>query len=192
MTDQHDALGRQLDEMQNEQRAWLYASDIKMVSPVVFDDIGLRLMLAYMAKNTGKNPANNVDFKTRAVVGDFMNRGWARDVCSVDSSDIGQSVFPGAESIPEDPVTYVPKQYLATRWTLDKSTNRRFILAITVRVCLSYVDAVTGKSAITPFKITITKRNTGVMKDAVIWEGEPVSVEDAVITADPTFPIPPT
>jgi hypothetical protein len=104
--DQHRALERQLDEMQFEQRAWLYTSRTEISGPISFDVNGLRMNFAYVVRNTGKNPAVQVFVHAEAKIDDRPNPEWSRRVCSMNSVDLGVSIFPGAlwdsEDLPAD------------------------------------------------------------------------------------------
>jgi hypothetical protein len=186
MKDQHRDVERQLDEMQHEQRAWLYAPVVQMVSPMSFDVNGLRMTFAYTVRNTGKNPAVYVTIQTEARIGGLPNPDWFRHVCSMSLGSLGVSVFPGADSLPMPYVTYVPKGDLQNGEIRGTSKDRPVIPAVTVAACATYKDAVTNKWGYTPFAFTIRKK-VGPLLD----NDSDLKMDDLSLSLSPGPSIPP-
>lgn len=185
MKDQHKALERQLSEMQFEQRAWLYASGVEMAAPMSFDVNGLRMTFAHMVRNTGKNPAVQVFVNAEAKIDELPNPEWSRRVCSINSGDLGVSIFPGADSAPLVYTIYVAKHELEKSEIRDTSTGRRFVPPINVMFCVTYKDAATNKVGRTPYAFKLQK------KIGPLWDSEDLPTNDVVLQLSPLPTIPP-
>jgi hypothetical protein len=185
MNDQHQALGRQLNEMQFEQRAWLYASRTEMSEPMSFDMNGLRMTFAHIVRNTGKNPAVQVFVNAEAKIDEQPNPEWSRRVCSMDSGNLGVSIFPGADSLLLSYTTYVSQHELEKGEIRDTSTGRRFVPPIIVMICVIYKDAATNKVGRTPYAFTLHK------KIGPLWDNEDLPTDDVVLQLSPLPTIPP-
>jgi hypothetical protein len=188
MRDQHQAVERQLNEMQFEQRAWLYASKTAMTSPITFDVNGLRMEFGFTIRNTGKNPAVQVYVQTEAKIGELPNPEWSRHVCSMALDNVGVIVFPGeVDSIPVSTVTYLAADEIEKgaipRQAPDPSF--RFLPPITVMACVTYKDAATNKLGHTSYAFNVRKR------DGLIQNGKNVPANQVFMELSPLLGMPP-
>jgi hypothetical protein len=147
------AMQGQLSEMHAEQRAWVsFDQNPVLTRDLALDENGLAIDLAFIAKNTGKNPAFRSTVNLGADFGRSPSEKWEREVCYQDSSVFGSSVFPGDKSYPRVGVQITSDQIAKAH--NDIPANFR-PLDITVIACAVYMDAVTGIWHHTPYAYTI-------------------------------------
>jgi hypothetical protein len=109
---QQAVMQRQLDEMRDEQRAWVYTE--VALSGLSFDDDGLHVTLSFTMHNTGRLPATSViiDWRPRADIETASGYGAQREVCdqrraATTGHSVGRSLFPGEMGAQESITTTI-------------------------------------------------------------------------------------
>jgi hypothetical protein len=149
MKAQQKTMQDQLNEMQEESRAWVSPKGNPAIfEPLSSDSNGIRVPLSVVLKNSGKNPASPTFVSAAVSVSQQPNEAWQRSVCDNPVNVIGASVFPGDE-VSVGTVLYIATDQVAQ---ITKSIpNGAASISPFIAACIIYKDAVTGKLHHTPY-----------------------------------------
>jgi hypothetical protein len=140
MRDQQAVMKAQVDEMRQEQRAWVYA-DVKPAAPITYDEHGMSVTVQFVFHNTGKLPATRVtpSFGVRVEDGQVANT-WSeiqKMACQNAAPDskplIGHTVFP-------DQTAVVAYRHFTVPWSELNASNTTMLL-VDFAGCILYETA---------------------------------------------------
>jgi hypothetical protein len=141
----------QLDEMQAEQRSWVFATNVSISRPIIRDDKGTNISLLFELRNGGRSPALQVSARFRVYLGSVNYRDAEKIVCKdAQPEEYGITLFPD-QSAPQKTGWLIPTQEI-----IAAQKSAAYIIPFVV-ACISYQFPRSKEYHTTPYEFLISQ-----------------------------------
>jgi hypothetical protein len=141
MRDQANIMRNQLDEMQAEQRPWVYAKGGPIPGGVTFGQDGsVQILINFNLINVGRTPAQYVSVSFTPYIGD-VNRPNAREAVCHEAERFsihGLTLFPGDDPMPWGIGKDIPKEEIDKATITPSPTQHNNFINPLIVLCVAY------------------------------------------------------
>lgn len=147
----------QLREMQDSDRAWVSAPDIRIINSAVHDKSGLQFTMFLTFKNSGHSPARHTFFAWHVYFQGGVEKILETDVCGeAEKSSLVVTVFPG-EPLGQGVGSHISETDLAS--TEAMPTRQQDTIIPMILACIAYQDSRSNEFHHTPYVFVLTSKD---------------------------------